>query len=359
MNPMIAAHHAHARSRGFTLVELAASMAIMALLTGALASIVVLSTRAAATMRSEETVRGNLDACMTLIDLDARAATQVLRRGSLELDMLVPDRNGDGDPERIRYAWSGSPGAPLRRTYNTEDPYPVSPPLQSFALAFESISAPDAVTSPSTETAEMLLASNQATPNASFQLDQSNWCGHIITPTLPVGAIAWRVTRVQVQLRMSSARNGTTSIELRGVNSSGKPDPIVIDSSGLDEAAIGSTYAWFEAAFRGAGGLTPGSRIALTLNGEASSQRLEAGYVFAALGGSFTGMVRTSNSGGSWTAVLAGLAFRLYGTATLPGTTKTTTHEYLTAVRVTARPADKGTESRIAIPLMNAPEYAP
>ena len=104
---------------GFTLVELVASMAIMTILLGGIASAVVLAThalpdeddpseRTAAAIAVVEQIAGDL----TLADTFLLADPDAVR-------FTVPDRgHGDVGPETMRYAWSGTPGDTLQHRYN-------------------------------------------------------------------------------------------------------------------------------------------------------------------------------------------------------------------------------------------------
>ena len=45
-------------------------------------------------------------------------ATRFTERTSTAVTFHLPDRDGDGDEETIRYAWSGASGAPLTKQFN-------------------------------------------------------------------------------------------------------------------------------------------------------------------------------------------------------------------------------------------------
>ena len=52
------------------------------------------------------------------ITSDLQVAVGVVERTTTSMAVTVADRNGDGQPETIRYAWSGVSGDPLTRSVN-------------------------------------------------------------------------------------------------------------------------------------------------------------------------------------------------------------------------------------------------
>jgi hypothetical protein len=53
---------------------------------------------------------------------EMQLATRFRERTATEVEFLVPDRDGDGTQEIIRYSWAGSAGNPLTRSYNGSTP---------------------------------------------------------------------------------------------------------------------------------------------------------------------------------------------------------------------------------------------
>jgi Tfp pilus assembly protein FimT len=106
------------RHRGFTVVEMVLSMAVMTVLLGGIASALVIAARAVpgtATPMSL-TVAGYYAAERLASEL--YAAQTITARSATSVTFTVADRNADSNPETILYSWSGVAGQPLNRQYN-------------------------------------------------------------------------------------------------------------------------------------------------------------------------------------------------------------------------------------------------
>lgn len=104
--------------RGFSLAEAVISLAIVSLVLGSLSSLVVISTRSLAVLAAE-TQADRAEEALFDLAADLRFATSLPERSATAVTAIVPDRDGDGQPETIRYSWAG-PGHPLLRTVNGE-----------------------------------------------------------------------------------------------------------------------------------------------------------------------------------------------------------------------------------------------
>ena len=62
------------------------------------------------------TIEGN--AALNEIIADLEFALAFSEQTTNAITFTVPDRDGDSNPETIRYAWSGTPGDPITRQYN-------------------------------------------------------------------------------------------------------------------------------------------------------------------------------------------------------------------------------------------------
>ncbi len=135
MNPVRPYHR-----RGFTLLELAASIAVMSVLMGGLASAILLASHAmpdregpfAATVEGAE-LAGQIAG-------ELYCARSFTERTSTSVEFAVADRDNDTNLETIRYYWSGTPGDPLTREYNGSGATPVVPAIYEFDLAYDTAS---------------------------------------------------------------------------------------------------------------------------------------------------------------------------------------------------------------------------
>src|SRR5690606_34267176 len=114
-------------ARGFALVETVLSMALAAIVLLAMTSAIVLASRALPTHAQAVTFNATVDAGGALAQLtgDVRYALHFGELTATAIAFSVPDRDGDGLPERIRYHWSGVPGEPLYRAVNGGDDVPL------------------------------------------------------------------------------------------------------------------------------------------------------------------------------------------------------------------------------------------
>ncbi|MEO1715867.1 MAG: prepilin-type N-terminal cleavage/methylation domain-containing protein [Planctomycetota bacterium] len=108
------------RRRGFTLVELVASLFVSSVVVAALASCIALVSRAVPDTSDPQERLRTLQSIATRITDDARFATEVTIANGRQVEMIVADRDGDDQPEAIRYSWSGTAGDALTRQQNSE-----------------------------------------------------------------------------------------------------------------------------------------------------------------------------------------------------------------------------------------------
>lgn len=106
----------------FTLVELIVASVSASVLVAGLGSSIYIASRAFDDSDSI-TVR-NLDASFAADEIltNLQFATSFSERSTTAVEFQVPDRDGDGSYETIRYAWSGSDGDPLTKSFNGSTP---------------------------------------------------------------------------------------------------------------------------------------------------------------------------------------------------------------------------------------------
>jgi hypothetical protein len=107
-----------AKPHGYTLVELVAAMASAAALMVGITSSLFTAMRASNPANTPAASILEGAACLADISADMQFAQAVPTATPKVFEATLPDRNGDGNPETIRYAWAGPAGAPLVRTYN-------------------------------------------------------------------------------------------------------------------------------------------------------------------------------------------------------------------------------------------------
>lgn len=106
--------------RGFTLVEMVLSMAVMTVLLGGISSAMILASRAVPDLETPLKARADGYHAADGLASELFAAQTITSRTATIVEFTVADRNvpADNISETIRYSWSGIYGQPLTRRYN-------------------------------------------------------------------------------------------------------------------------------------------------------------------------------------------------------------------------------------------------
>ncbi|HQL53943.1 MAG TPA: prepilin-type N-terminal cleavage/methylation domain-containing protein [Phycisphaerae bacterium] len=345
--------------RSFTLVELVISMAVATILLAGLTSAVILAAQA---LPGKERLADKLLQQARVLDQlvgELQYALFFAERGTRAITFTVADRNGDGSPERIRYAWSGTAGDPLTRQYNGGTVVSVLENVHQFNLGYDLKSATESYAGLWVEGAEELVNSHVSLLLLSdFSVESTKWIGQYFTPSavaFPVGQATWRLTRVQYQARRTGPTDGQMQVEVRTPNSDFTPSSTVLEAKTVLESSLGSSYAWVESVFDTVTGLNPGEGLCLVFAYGAGGAKI-AQLQYHNAGGS--DRLTTANSGSSWTLDSSrSLNYRAYGAVSTPGPDQTITRQYVNAVRVTLQAgADATSQVTASARALNTPE---
>ena len=317
--------HAGAR-RGFTLVELMVSVAMVAVLSVAMGSAVLIASRAID--------KGDSSASRTIAAADVverikselRLATGFSQRTAKAVAFTVPDRDGDGAEESIGYAWSGVPGGPLVRTYNDAAPETVAEDVRTFDLAYLVQSIDPPTSGGGDESPEMLLIAHEDAPGGTirtYTVEWERWCAQYFKPTLPADAVSWKVTRVQFMARQDRKPfDGVIRVVVSSANAGETPAYPILDEAQVNESSLSSQMSWVNVPFTKVQGIDPSQGLCLVIahrngnNGIAVVQYEDGGGMTAN-----THWTTTNNLGFSYTApnTRQDMLFRVYGTVTTSG----------------------------------------
>lgn len=132
---------------GYTLLETVISLGAASLLCGGMASALHVAGRGMEAGQSSPAVTSDAVVSQRQLLRDLQHALRFSERTPHAVTFLVPDRTGDGRPDEVRYAWSGTPGDPLTYRLNNATPVTVVSDVQTLNFNYETrtLTAPELV----------------------------------------------------------------------------------------------------------------------------------------------------------------------------------------------------------------------
>lgn len=227
------------RARGATLAELLVALAMAStVMLGAVAAIGLAGRSFRSSTEGQRTGRA-IDA-IDRLTADVRVALRFHERTATAVAFDVPDRTGDGAPERLRYAWAGTPGEPLTHSINGSAASAILPGVQSLSLAYIVASVQgqaDWATLGPPAPADELIFSRAATGAIAdvHTIGASASIAVMIRPILTTGS-TYRVTRVRIPMT-GNAGGADVVVSMHRVSAlTGTPDATVLASATVRQA---------------------------------------------------------------------------------------------------------------------------
>ena len=281
------------------MAELAVSMGIATILMGGMMSALVIASRASGSTSND--LASTLDArgCADQILAELNHAAAFTEQSPSSLAFLVPDRDGDGSPEEIRYSWSGTAGEALTREYNGGAPVIFAEAIQEFDLTYLPRLFPIA---PTEEFATQFFAYNSSL-GGSFKdcdIDHDSWCAQYFKPDLPKNTVSWRVSLVQVVLRQENVGR-MLRIQIRTPSVRLTPTDQVLQQVSMDSSSLPEFYVTRQFKFSDPADLDPVTGACLVITQVSDSKGARARYIEN--GGMMPQNAHwtvTSNAGSSW-----------------------------------------------------------
>lgn len=247
-------------SAGFTLVELATSMAIMSVLIGAMGSAVFLATKALPDPDSPTFIILDTGKVADDIAQELRYAVTFTQRLANLVEFTVGDRDNDLAAETILYQWSGTPGDPLTRQYNGGTIVNLIDSVEQFTLTYTVRTVVDTTAQrPNIEGTEqqfLVQDDGNSGTEAQFSLSGDYQRAQYFQPTLPADTVNWRVTRLKFIGEPQSPTSGAILVGVRSVMGNGDPSAVELDAVTVNESDLVATQ-WREVTFANADGLDP------------------------------------------------------------------------------------------------------
>ncbi|MEM9346544.1 MAG: prepilin-type N-terminal cleavage/methylation domain-containing protein [Planctomycetota bacterium] len=330
------------RSAGHTLLEMMFSLVLLSIVMVSVGSAVMFASKAVPEDASAESSLLMDSDVVTRIAEDLMTALYVIERTSTAVTVVVPDRTGDGIPDRIRYAWSGTQGEPLFFQMNDGNAVQISNAVAVFDLSYTVESATQALPSALELSAEKEIdAFDSEISGTDIPVTTTTSLGQVVKPKLSNRAVGFIPTRLALFLSSESTKDGETAIAIKdwdGVNpgTSDYADIILFESTLPD-----TTAGWWTLALTAAGMVPADRDLAITAVYKAGSddpvslRSIDASGGLLGLGGGSGGQISTSD-GFAWSIDSdATLAYRLYGQEIrADDDTYAVTREHLTAVDI-------------------------
>lgn len=122
--------------QGSTLIEVVVASTASALLVVGLASSAYIAARALDLVTGPTATRSHVVEVLDQVVGDLHTALSFAERTATAVEFTVPDRDGDGQPETLRYAWGGSAGDPLTYSVSGSDAVVLLPEVRQLNLEY-------------------------------------------------------------------------------------------------------------------------------------------------------------------------------------------------------------------------------
>lgn len=140
---MTSCHRPPRVRRGYTLVELVVSTAIMAILMTGMASSIFLAGKAFPDGSTPASSTISVAEALNVLVAEVTAAQTIIANTQSTIEFTVPRRNGAAGTETIQYTWNGAAGAPLIRRVNQGVATNVFASVQQFTLNYATTLTPN------------------------------------------------------------------------------------------------------------------------------------------------------------------------------------------------------------------------
>jgi prepilin-type N-terminal cleavage/methylation domain-containing protein len=229
---------------GFTMLEVVLSLVILSIVLLAAQSAIMVAAKAVPNSQSASESVASAAGVMDQITADLQYAKTFSDMTANRIVFIVPDRTGDGQPETIRYEWSGLAGGALMRQMNGNTPVAIAPAVHFFELHYDKNAT--TTNAGTAEGPEVVLSSYDTTNSLNdAAVTESNWRAQHFNPILPADTVSWRVTRVFIKARIRGSNIGETRVQIRPAVSN-KPSNVILGETILYENTLTGSFTWKE-----------------------------------------------------------------------------------------------------------------
>jgi len=371
------------RARAFTLIELTVSSVILVILMAAVASAIVLASRAIPDPSTGATPAADVHDAAALLSNDLQYALSATfdAAPTVGLTVTLPPRGADPNTVTVHYYWSGTPGDPLRRVFKGADAV-LLPNCQSFSLAYDKLRVDTQQTvSTTATTAEQTLASfstysGGTTSTKNWAITSTGtgttggWASQYFVPggIIPAGATAVTVTKVQLNVDNSSGGGSNFTVGIYPAQSGSyapQSTPLGTQAT-LNSGTLSTSYAATNFTFSGATASTATQPLCIVVKGTSTTAYGQLKYFTnnTAAHDNFA-MMGSGDSGTTWVYPAGALdkqdiPFTVWGTYTYPSTAQQTVSTYYlrsVAVALAAGPnANSASRAETTVQVLNQPQ---
>ena len=236
------------RDRGrhaFTLIETVLSLGIVGIIALAMTSVVLLTGKAMPSAADADVANVTTREVAQRIAGEVAAATQINAVSATSIRFTLPDRDGDNIAEVFEYAWSGTPGDPLRWTYNSEAPISIATGIQAFTIALDQEPVSQSGTGAAAWGSEQVLYEYYGPKAGASGVLGLASCAQYFKPTLPADATGWTVTRASVWIRRAPGATFRPELQagIAGVGLLG--EPLAVNTQATTGSTAGVTGTAF------------------------------------------------------------------------------------------------------------------
>ncbi|GAB4383727.1 MAG: hypothetical protein Kow0022_04310 [Phycisphaerales bacterium] len=290
------------RHCAFTLVELVVSTVIISIIMLGVVSALGIATSALPSQRtrSADTLRNTL----SVLPSDLRDAIIVRDLSPTTLEATLPDRDGDGLPELVRYETQSGSGFSIIRTFNNT-PVTIATGLSQAEFNTQKQTSAELIASATTDTSPGDLGQvpdNWSTAGIAQAFAGRAGYAQLIAPALPDTAGWWTITELRMLFQQNDASGDATKrlIQIRLADSTGLPTSTVLFQAQFSDVQYsGNLTKPSTLAVSGMPYLAPGQAVCVCFINQGGKL---PGYVLKINKTSGQGMAITNDEGATWSS---------------------------------------------------------
>ncbi|HEV7298858.1 MAG TPA: type II secretion system protein [Tepidisphaeraceae bacterium] len=344
--------------RGMSMMETMAAVAVAGILFASLGSSVVWVSKALPSATDPVVAGAVARDALQQFTTDLRYAMRVTERDARAITFAVPDRNGDGAEETIRYSCEATAGSPLLRAYNGGAPVTIVPRVRSWNIAYRDRAI--AVPREPLESAEQsFLSPGLGLLSYAHAVNDHDWHGQYFRPYVPLTATDYRITRVRFRARSRGGNSGQFLVRVMRSAPTGVPTGTVLAETLVLEQSLSTSFEWVNVTFTDPIWLPASEQASIVVTHVSDTDACEVQASSITLSLANTAFLSTGNAAASWSVQpLRSMSLYAWGTYRTPQS-PSTAHSLL-SLTVTLTPevgtGSAGGATIAAVDMVNRPE---